>query len=138
MTRRGQRQAHQSIVNRRKVGTWAGVVQPTDDKNQPTQPRTNKRDAKVLQRLSDGWLIFTLNKAHSPVLASTTRQGHTNIRQGTITRLEQAGLIVRVGNYAYRLAQRTEAPVPSKSVAEQLRIGVDNRLATVERLENAA
>ncbi len=83
-----------------------------------------KREEWALELLEAGWTIFkSVKSAYNPVIA---RGGsHKSIRQETVTRLEQRGVIVPLGKLAYRLRGAVEAPVPPLSLAEQLRMGVE-------------
>jgi len=81
--------------------------------------KARQREETALKLLTQGWIIFKpVKAAYSPVIAKL--DAHQSIRRETVTRLQERGLLVDHGKLAYRLAQRTEAPVPTRTALELL------------------
>lgn len=128
-------QARQNVA--RGVNGWFPQSTIVYGPELPPMPRPNKRDAKVIARLEQGWLIFWLKKGHKPVIVLQGNGYHANIRVATIERLQAQGLIVAMGPHAYRMVKVQTAPIPTTN-AKLLALGAEAAVARNERMEDAA
>jgi hypothetical protein len=95
-----------------------------------------QREARALELLEKGWLIFKIKKGFKPVIASKNK--HASIRHETVARLEERGLIVAMGNYAYGLDRFKQEPVPPKKTTLELLAPAVARLPRTDAKAEAA